>query len=173
MRNNTLHSKLALLMTALLPLVLAVGCGSASGNGPDATAPRVKSTVPQNAAVGGSTNTSISATFSEAMTASSLTAITFTVTRGATPVVGTVTYKDKTALFVPMSDLAANTVYTATITTGAEDLAGNSLINQFEWTFTTGVAAGHDKKQKDTQNRRWAESPSSALPGSDIGRTVS
>src|SRR5437773_8751460 len=40
---------------------------------------------------------------------------------------------------MPFSSLAPNTTYTATITTGARDLAGNALATNFVWTFTTGV----------------------------------
>jgi len=52
-----------------------------------------------------------------------------TLQQGTTPVAGTVTYAGTTATFAPASGLAANTVYTATITTGAKDLAGNPLLN--------------------------------------------
>ena len=71
----------------------------------------------------------------------SITNQTFTVTGpGATAVAGTVTYVGNTATFNPNADLAANTLFTATITTGAEDLAGNNLLADFVWTFTTGAA---------------------------------
>jgi len=33
-----------------------------------------------------------------------------------------------------------NTLYTATITTGAQDLAGTALASNYVWTFTTAVA---------------------------------
>jgi len=36
--------------------------------------------------------------------------------------------------------LAPLTTFTATITTGAKDLAGNPLLNNFAWSFTTGAA---------------------------------
>jgi hypothetical protein len=54
---------------------------------------------------------------------------------------GTVTYVGTTATFTPISSLAFDTTFTATVTTGAKDLAGNPLANNFVWTFTTGDAA--------------------------------
>ena len=63
---------------------------------------------------------------------------TFTLRQDTTPVLGTVVYAGVTAVFTPVADLAANEVYTATITTGAEDEAGNGLAEDYTWTFTTG-----------------------------------
>jgi hypothetical protein len=53
-----------------------------------------------------------------------------------------VTYSGVTAIFTPTSPLAANTLYTATITTEAKDLAGNALASNYVWSFTTGGTAG-------------------------------
>jgi len=44
----------------------------------------------------------------------------------------------KTATLVPRSDLTNSTKYTATLTTGIEDKAGDSLVEDVVWTFTTG-----------------------------------
>jgi hypothetical protein len=84
-------------------------------------------------------NTTVAATFSEAMNPSTITTSTFTLQQGATSVSGTVTYLGTTATFTPASNLAANTVYTATITTGAKDPSGNALAGNFVWSFTTGT----------------------------------
>jgi hypothetical protein len=58
-------------------------------------------------------------------------------------VVGTVTYvaSSDVATFTPTSPLALNTLYTATITTGAQDLAGDPLASNYVWTFSTSVTA--------------------------------
>src|SRR6185503_1555060 len=103
----------------------------------DTTAPTVSSRVPANAATGVAINQSLSATFSEAMDPATISTTTFTLNQGATPVAGTVTYVGTTATFAPASALAINTTYTATITTGAKDLASNPLPNNFVWSFTT------------------------------------
>src|SRR2546425_811824 len=59
--------------------------------------------------------------------------------QGTTAVAGTVSYAGVTATFNPLSTLAPNPTYTATMTTGAKDLAGNALATNFSWSFTTGV----------------------------------
>jgi len=89
-------------------------------------------------------NSNLSATFSEAMDPSTITASTFTLKQGTTAVSGAVTYAGLTATFDPSGNLAASATYTATITTGVKDLAGNALASNFVWTFTTGAttAAG-------------------------------
>ncbi len=100
--------------------------------------PTVVSSIPANAATGVATNTSVSATFSEAMDPTTITGATFTLTGpGATAVAGAVTYAGNTATFTPTAALATSTLFTATITTGAKNLAGVPLAANFVWTFTT------------------------------------
>src|ERR1700730_2970117 len=100
--------------------------------------PTVVSTVPANGAAAVAVNTTISATFSQAMNAASINEATFTVTGpGATPVAGVVTYAGTTATFTPTVTLATSILYTATITTGAKDLTGAPLAANFVRTFTT------------------------------------
>ncbi|MDO8896098.1 MAG: Ig-like domain-containing protein, partial [Bacteroidales bacterium] len=82
--------------------------------------PTVISTVPRNAAVNVATNTKVSATFSESMDPLTINQSTFTLKHGTTLVDGVVTYVGITSTFSPSSPLAANTIYTATITTGAK-----------------------------------------------------
>src|SRR5438309_4496240 len=66
---------------------------------------------------------------------------TFNLKQGTTAVAGAVSYAGVTATFTPAGNLAPLTAYTATITTGARDLAGNALAANFVWTFTTGATA--------------------------------
>lgn len=102
--------------------------------------PSVVSTVPADLATAVPVNTVISATFSEAMNAATINGTTFTVTGpGATPVAGAVTYSGTTATFTPTVILANSTLFTATITTGAQDPTGVPLANNFVWTFTTAA----------------------------------
>src|SRR5260370_37032737 len=44
------------------------------------------------------------------------------------------------ATFTPAANPAASALFTATVTTGARDLAGNPLAANKVWTFTTGTA---------------------------------
>src|SRR5438094_10050402 len=46
-----------------------------------------------------------------------------------------------TATFTPVSALAPIAAYTATMTTGVRDLAGNALAANFVWSFTTAATA--------------------------------
>jgi hypothetical protein len=112
-----------------------------TGAAPDTTAPTVITTIPLALATGVATNSAVNATFSKAMDPLTITTTTFTLQQGATAVSGTVTYSGVTAVFTPTSNLAAGTVYTATITTGAKDLAGNALAVNKVYSFTTGAAA--------------------------------
>ena len=105
----------------------------------DVTPPTVISTDPVNAATGVVFDKKITATFSEAMNPLTLNATTFILKRGATAVLGTTTYLGKTATFSPSANLTAGTTYTATITTGAKDVAGNALVNNYVWSFSTTV----------------------------------
>ncbi len=105
-------------------------------------APVVISETPINGAVGVCPATVVTATFSEAMNPATINSTTFTVTGpGAATVAGVVTYAASTATFTPSSPLALNTVYTATITTGAKDVFGNALASNFVWSFTTSTTA--------------------------------
>jgi len=108
----------------------------------DTAAPTVSSTRPTTRATGVAVNTKITATFSEAMDPTTIAAANLTVAGpDATPVTGTVAYDvtSNIATFTPNNDLMRNTEYTATITTGVEDLARNALANDFVWAFTTGI----------------------------------
>jgi hypothetical protein len=104
--------------------------------------PTVLSVTPPNNSVAVCPNMIVTATFSEAMNPSSIDGTTFTLTGpGSSPVAGQVTYNaaTDTAIFTPSSSLALSTVYTATITTGAQDMFGNALAADFVWTFSTGA----------------------------------
>ena len=102
--------------------------------------PAVISVTPPNGAVGVCPKTVIIATFNEAMNPVTINNTTFTVAPGVTGVV-TLDGTGKIAAFTPSSSLALSTTYTATITTGAQDLAGNPLAANYVWSFTTAANA--------------------------------
>jgi hypothetical protein len=110
---------------------------------PASTTPTVIATVPANLAANVPINQALSATFNVAMTPATINATTFTVTGpGTTPVKGTVAYvaAGSTATFTPTARLVPNTLYMATITTGAQNLADDTpLAQSYVWTFTTGT----------------------------------
>jgi len=101
--------------------------------------PVVTATDPVNNATGVVLSKIITAKFSVPMNSSTITDSTFTLKQGTTLVAGTVSYVDTTASFTPTVALLPNTVYTARIRTGAKNLAGNPILSDYVWTFTTGA----------------------------------
>jgi hypothetical protein len=95
---------------------------------------------PASGATGVALDTVVTATFSEAMNASTITTSNFTLKIGSTPVSGSVSYNagTYTATFTPSADLTDDTIYTASISTAVTDVAGNGLGATSTWNFTTG-----------------------------------
>ena len=148
----------------------------------DSTRPTVILTVPAAGAVNVPNNTSITATFSEAMAPATISGTSFTVTNTTlgTPVAGTVSYSAsaRTATFTPSTPvtLAFNSAFTATITSAATDLAGNALggntavppnAGNHAWSFTTGAAGD------DVAPTVIAVSPANGSTGVCLTRSVS
>jgi hypothetical protein len=106
----------------------------------DLTRPTVTSTVSVSSATNVSISSVSTAKFSEEMDPLSITSATFTLMQGTTPVSGVVTYIDSVATFTPAAVLAVNSVYTATISNLAKDIAGNTLAVNYVWSFTTAPA---------------------------------
>lgn len=105
--------------------------------GVDTTAPTVTATNPANNATAVPINSSLGATFSEAVQAAT---VTWSVKKADnTAVTGTPTYDTgtRTATFTPSANLALSTAYTATVS-GAKDTAGNTMA-PVTWTFTTAA----------------------------------
>ena len=108
---------------------------------PDTTPPVVVSTSPARDAAFVPLNTAVNATFSEDMDPVTITSETFFVRDASqNPVAGTITYADGLASFKPTSSLAYASTYTATITTGAADVDGNGLEEDYVWSFSTTPA---------------------------------
>ncbi|MEP7377851.1 MAG: DUF4082 domain-containing protein [Chitinophagaceae bacterium] len=116
-----------------------------TSSGSDVTPPAVSSVSPTSGATGININTAITANFSEAVTASSVTGATFQLRdAGSNLVTAVVSTSSNQITLTPSAVLANSTVYTVTIVGGAsgvKDLAGNALVNNFTWSFTTGAAA--------------------------------
>jgi hypothetical protein len=106
----------------------------------DTTPPTVVSTSPTSGATGVAVDTVVTATFSEAMDAATITASSFTIAG----VSGSVSYNSGTytATFTPASDLAYDTAYTASLSMAITDVAGNLLASAYSWGFTTGSMPG-------------------------------
>jgi len=144
-----IHKKFAVVFTFSLAVVLSAcggGGGGDSGGGvggngeADITAPEVINT---SRTTNVDINSAITATFSEALNPDTITKTSFTLTQQGinnTAVMGTVSYSDTTATFVPVINLDYDSTYEATLTTAIQDPANNGLANNFTWTFTTAPA---------------------------------
>jgi O-glycosyl hydrolase len=103
-------------------------------------APTVSAVTPGDGSTGVAVGTTVTATFSEAMSASSISASTFTLTpAGGAAVSATVSYNATTltATLTPKAPLAAGKTYTAAVTTGVVGATGSALANVNSWSFTT------------------------------------
>ena len=127
--------------------IIASGGGSSSGGGsgtPDTTPPTVVATDPADTATGVFVDGSISVTFSEPMNAATISTTTFTLEDAShIQVPANVSYVDNTATLTPtpINSLVLSAPYTATVTTGVRDLAGNALSAAHTWSFTTETDA--------------------------------
>ncbi len=110
--------------------------GFNTGIAADTTAPTVTFTSPVSGATAAPVKQNINAAFSENMDPASINAATFTLKQGTTTVPGKLTSSASTATFVPAKKLEKGKVYTATIMTGARDLAGNGMAKDYQWSFT-------------------------------------
>ncbi|MGB9082433.1 MAG: Ig-like domain-containing protein, partial [Desulfuromonadaceae bacterium] len=115
-----------------------------TGAAADITPPTVLATFPAANSVNAALNSSISVTFNKPIDPVTINAQTFILMKDGAPVTGTVTFVGTTAEFRPTSNLLAGSSYTATVTTGVKDLAGNALSTNFSWCFTTGSASSLD-----------------------------
>ena len=127
----------AYLVFMLILTVFSILPGCSGGGSPGTT---VSSTDPAHGSIAMKIDNKLTATFSREMDPATITTTTFTVNQeGAAAVPGVVTYSGVTAVFTPAVNLAQNTKFTCTITTGAKDLSGGSLASNHVWTFTTGA----------------------------------
>jgi hypothetical protein len=105
-------------------------------------APTVTSTVPTANATVVAPTTNVTATLSEDMDASSINGKTFTLSKKGsnTNIAATVSYDAAadTATLDPNNSLRRGVTYKAVVTTGAKDLAGNHLAQQYRWFFRGG-----------------------------------
>ena len=149
----TINPTLNLMPNTLYTATVTTGATSVSGlplvknavwtftTGSTVVGPSVISTCPMNGATGVSTTSRICARFNKAIDPLTITGATFGVKQGLTTVNGTVSYDvaSATAYFTPMSPMGLNLPYTATLTTGVKDVAGNPLLTDSVWSWVTGA----------------------------------
>ena len=104
--------------------------------------PTVTSRSPADGATGVSPGTTVRATFSRTMDASTITSTSFKLTpQGGTAIAATVSYDPGTriATLTPSVQLALSKTYTASLATTIRAQNGNPLASAVTWTFTTAA----------------------------------
>jgi len=117
---------------------------------PDTFSPVVLASSPTDGQTGVSVSTTISFQFSEMMDPATINSSTITLMAGSTSVPGQVTLSSDgiIATFTPTSALANSTSFTASVSSGVKDVAGNALKSAFSITFTTATGAATSSSSK-------------------------
>jgi Domain of unknown function (DUF1929)/Bacterial Ig-like domain len=103
--------------------------------------PSVDGVYPADGATGVSPNSVAYAIFNKAMDKPSAeAAFSLKRTSDGAAVSGSLSWYGNALIFDPNADLAAGTQYTASISTAAKELGGNTLANPVTWSYTTGAS---------------------------------
>ncbi|WP_188151877.1 ice-binding family protein [Teredinibacter waterburyi] len=159
----------------LLPMLMTA-CGGDNDNAPVPTpepepvSATVTATTPLNAELELALNSIVTATFSEAMDATTINAQSFTV-MGANEaaLTGVVTFDTASniAIFTPGSALTPSTLYTVTLTMEVTNSVGTALAEDYVWSFTSGVAVDVTPPTESSKN------PADAVTGFELNGSVS
>ena len=142
----------------------------------DTTAPTVTAFNPSAGATNVSVNGAATVTFSETLTASSVTASTvYLRNAGGNVIASSVSYNasNKTVTLTPSATLANSTTYTIVVkggSAGVKDAAGNALAADATSSFTT--AAVVTPPPVDTTTSLWSNSPTPSIVDSKDGSAV-
>lgn len=111
------------------------------------TPPSISNIYPQSGATDIAVNTNaITVDFTKPIDASSVTSSTVTIrNESGAAVSGTFSVSGQTISFTPSGNLSYSHTYTITITSGVKDLDGNSITEDFSWTFTTTFDPDSDR----------------------------
>ena len=119
------------------PVVAALECPLPEK---DTTAPTVSLTSPSNGASDAGVRRKVYVAFSEPIDPATMTSSTFYLLKDGQPVPGTVADPTTTsASITPAGDFQPGAKYTARVTTGVKDLAGNPLAEDYVWSFQTSA----------------------------------
>lgn len=125
----------------LLAVVAACGGSGTAKTGLDAKSPVVASVSPPDPYTAIALDANVQATFSESVEPSAVNRDTFTLVRaGSLESVAALVSYDATArraTLDPTADLEPTAVYSARLTTGVTDTAGNPMPDDHEWLLTT------------------------------------
>lgn len=164
----------------LILAVFAAGCGAGDGNETAVDAEDAVSVLPVSTPIDGATgaslNGSVSVVFDEAFDTSTVSADTFMLvtTSDDTIVAGVVSYVGNTMIYNPTGNLTESTEYTATITTGVLNEAGDPLLDaDLVWSFTTGAIADPVSALDSTAPTVNSTEPAASATDVHIDRSVS
>ena len=145
-----------IVVSLALALLGVSGCSSSSSSATSTVVsapPAVSSTTPTSGAASAAITSTVTASFSQAMNASTVNSSSMMLTGpGGAAVAGAVTYSSvgSLATFTPAASLAYSTAYTATITIGATSSAGYALGSNYTWNFTTAASTSVAGQGTDT-----------------------
>lgn len=108
----------------------------------DTTSPMVSATTPANGTMNVAASPTFTVKFSEKLDSATVNSTHITLTDNSSNTISlkNIVYDgNRTVTFGPSSDLSATTTYTANVTAGIKDLAGNAL-TAFSWEFHTDSA---------------------------------
>jgi hypothetical protein len=150
-----------IMLIALGSFLAACGGG---GGGTAATGPTVTAVTPPADTTGVAPTTTVTASFSEDMFASTINNSTFTVGNGNGAVAGTVSFDaiGNVATFTPTGRLALLQEHTASLSAGITNLAGGALAPT-SWSFTIGEGAWGTPALIETYNGGSATYPDIAM----------
>ena len=113
----------------------------AADSGPDQTPPSIVALSPGNGAANVSTASAVTINFNETISPASITSANFELRNAANQLVpATLSVLQNQAVLTPSAALNYSSVYTASVkggSTGVKDVAGNALLRDSVWTFTT------------------------------------
>jgi predicted flap endonuclease-1-like 5' DNA nuclease len=161
----------AVWVIALITMLAVFGIALV-GASTDTTNPTIISTSPMNNEKDVGVHDPITVFFSEEMDYTTINNNTFVVMQRTTPpgsevyrwlaINGNVTYADRTATFISNDKFTPNqqygNVFTVDITTGAQDLSGNPISQDYMWSFTTGIHAFNTGNSTSQENQSQNES---------------
>lgn len=130
------NTKIVFLVVVLA--LISLGTFAYFAHADDIYPPTVVATFPRSGADGVSSSIRISITFSEAMDPSTLSSDSLSLTdSGGDTVQGQVGYSNRTASFVPLSQLDGAETYTMTVSGWVRDISGNAVGDDYSWSFST------------------------------------
>ncbi len=100
----------------------------------------VAATIPPNGASGEAINVVAKVAFNKAPKVETIDNGTFTLMQGGKMIAGDVIFRQNYALFDPNTPLAPDTVCIGTVKQTAASSVGETLTQDYSWTFTTGVS---------------------------------